>query len=239
MTIDDQVLITRLQDLIGSDLMFDPGMTMCAQVANITKAANFQLVNIGRARKMLTTEATKLAVHILVTSRLDYCNSLLVGVSDTLLKRLQNIQSTAARLITKKRKYDSITPELISRHWLPIRQRIAFKILVLVYKSLHQQTQLHFRHASCKNCSKAASLNIVIPTFHRTQNTDYVCWQIFLLLCTALIESTSRTHEDHSFSWEFQEAFKTSSFWTGIQPMTLVYLVYILYLFYVCLYLAP
>ena len=43
--------------------MFDPGMTMCAQVANITKAANFQLVNIGRARKMLTTEATKLAVH--------------------------------------------------------------------------------------------------------------------------------------------------------------------------------
>ena len=120
--------------------MFDPGMTMCAQVANITKAANFQLVNIGRARKMLTTEATKLAVHTLVTSRLDYCNSLLVGISDTLLKRLQNIQRTVARLITKKRKYDSITPELISLHWLPIRQRIAFKILVLVYKSLYQQT---------------------------------------------------------------------------------------------------
>ena len=91
-------------------VMFDPGMTVCAQVANITKAANFQLVNIGRARKMLTTESTKLAVHTLVTSRLDYCISLLVGVSDTLLKRLQNIQRTAARLITKKRKYDSITP---------------------------------------------------------------------------------------------------------------------------------
>jgi hypothetical protein len=131
---------------VGSDpvrnlgVMFDPGMSMCAQVANITKAANFQLVNIGRARKMLTTEATQLAVHTLVTSRLDYCNSLLVGVSDTLLKRLENIQRTAARIITKKRKYDSITPELISLHWLPIRERIAFKILVLVFKSLHQQT---------------------------------------------------------------------------------------------------
>ena len=64
---------------------------------------------------MLTTEATKLAVHTLVTSRLDYCNSMLVGVSETLLKRLQNIQRTAARLITK-RKYDSITAELISLH---------------------------------------------------------------------------------------------------------------------------
>ena len=121
-------------------VMFDRSMTMSAQVANIAKSANFQLINIGRARKMLTTESTKLAIHTLVTSRLDYCNSLLVGISETLIKRLQNIQRTAARLITRKRKYDSITNDLIDMHWLPIKQRVDFKILVLVYKSSHKQT---------------------------------------------------------------------------------------------------
>lgn len=121
-------------------VMFDAAMSMCAQVAKVTKIANFQLVNIRRARKMLTTEATKLAIHTLVTSRLDYCNSLLVGVSDIHLKHLQNIQRTAARLITNKRKFDSITSDLIELHWLPIKQRIDFKILLLVFKSIHKQT---------------------------------------------------------------------------------------------------
>ncbi|XP_072050137.1 uncharacterized protein [Amphiura filiformis] len=120
-------------------VMFDPGLTMAAQVASITKSANFQLVNIGRARKMLTTDSAKLAVHTLVTSRLDYCNSLLAGINNNLLKRLQNIQRTAARLITRKRKYDPISDDLINLHWLPVKQRIDFKIMVLTYKSLHQQ----------------------------------------------------------------------------------------------------
>jgi hypothetical protein len=124
-------------------VMFDRGMTMSSQVNNITKSANYQLVNIGRARKMLTTEATKLAVHTLVTSRLDYCNSLLTGISESQCKRLQNIQRTAARLVIRKRKFDSITSDLIDLHWLPVRQRIDFKVLVLVFKSIHQQTPMY------------------------------------------------------------------------------------------------
>ena len=90
-------------------VMFDCGLKMTTQVANTAKSANFRLVNIGRARKMLTTDSTKLAVHTLVTSRLDYCNSLLAGINRGLLKRLQNVQRTAARLITRKRKYDPKT----------------------------------------------------------------------------------------------------------------------------------
>ena len=63
-------------------VMFDCHMSMSAlQVTNIINDANFQLVNIGRARKLLTTNATKLAIHTLITSRLDYCNSLLIGLN--------------------------------------------------------------------------------------------------------------------------------------------------------------
>ena len=93
----------------------------------------------SRARKMLTTEATKLAVHTLVTSRLDYCNSLLIGITKSLETRLQNVQRTSDRIITKRRKFDSITPELINLHWLPIKQRIQFNVLVMVYKAHHNQ----------------------------------------------------------------------------------------------------
>ncbi len=102
--------------------------------------------HIGRGRKMLTDAATKLAVHTLVTSRLDYCNCLLIGISDNHLQHLQNIQRTAARLISKKRKIDSISTELINLHWLPIRQRIdfKFKVLVLVFKSVLHQAHLLF-----------------------------------------------------------------------------------------------
>ena len=121
-------------------VMFDCGLTMATQVANIARSSNFQLVNIGRARKMLTTESTKLAVHTLVTSRLDYCNCLLAGINRGLLKRLQNVQRTAARLITRKRKYDPISGDLIELHWLPVEQRIDFKILVLTYKAIHHQS---------------------------------------------------------------------------------------------------
>ena len=139
------VQIAEVNVAINSDpvknlgVMFDSGLTMAAQVANITRSANFQLINIGRARKMLTTDSTKLAIHTLVTSRLDYCNSLLAGINTTLLNRLQNIQRTAARLITRKRKYDPVSDDLIQLHWLPVKQRIDFKILVITFKCLHQQ----------------------------------------------------------------------------------------------------
>ena len=119
-------------------VMFDCNMSMSAQVNNVVKSANYHLINIGRARKMLTTESTKMAVHALVTSRIDYCNSLLAGISESLLKRLVNIQRTAARIVTRKRKYDPISHDLVELHWLPIKQRIDFKIIVLVYKCLHQ-----------------------------------------------------------------------------------------------------
>ena len=119
--------------------MFESAMSMNAQVSNIVKAANYHLVNISRARRFITTEATKLAIHSLVTSRLDYCNSLLMGITNRLLNKLQCVQRTSARLITNRRKYDPITSELIDLHWLPVKQRIDYKVLMLVYKALHNQ----------------------------------------------------------------------------------------------------
>ena len=72
-----------------------------------------------------------------MTSRLDYCNGLLYGLQKEKTDRLQSVLNTAARLVTLTRKYDSITPVLKELHWLPVRFRTQYKVLLQVFKALN------------------------------------------------------------------------------------------------------
>ncbi len=65
---------------------------------------------------------------------MDYCNLLLFGLPNTVLYNLQHLQNSIAKLITYKQKYDHNTPELIKLHWLPVKERISFKILLISFK---------------------------------------------------------------------------------------------------------
>jgi len=88
-------------------------------------------------RRSLTTQVTRALVQAFISCRLDYCNSVLAGVPDVYLQRLQSLQNAAARLVSGARRHDHITPVLVSLHWLPVRQRISYKTAVLVWKCLH------------------------------------------------------------------------------------------------------
>ena len=74
-----------------------------------------------------------------MSSRLDYANSLLYGVNSSQIQRLQRVQNRAAKLIVKARKRDHVTPLLKQLHWLPIKQRILFKIMTAIYKCLQNK----------------------------------------------------------------------------------------------------
>ena len=68
---------------------------------------------------------------------LDYCNSLLYGIPKYQLNRLQKVLNAAARVVCLVPKFDHITPTLMRLHWLPVKYRVIFKIVLLVYKALH------------------------------------------------------------------------------------------------------
>jgi len=78
-------------------------------------------------------------VQAFISSRPDYGNSLLCRIAGNLLQKLQSVQNAAARLITKTGRREHITPVLRWLHWLPVRQRIDFKLAVFVYNALHSQ----------------------------------------------------------------------------------------------------
>ena len=111
----------------------DSALTMEKQVNAVTKSCYYQIRNIGHTRHYISNEACKVLVHSLVTSRLDYGNAVLYGIPQTLSGRLQRVQNYAARLITRTRKREHITPVLCQLHWLPVLYRSHYKILLYTY----------------------------------------------------------------------------------------------------------
>ena len=116
---------------------------MVEHVNKICKTSYYHLRNISKIRKYLTEETTEILVHAFVTSKLDYCNSLLYGLPKHIIGSLQSVQNTAARIVTLTKKFDHITPVLIQLHWLPVHFRILFKVLLLVYKALNGMAPLY------------------------------------------------------------------------------------------------
>jgi len=87
--------------------------------------------------RSLSSDAAELLVQAFISTRPDYCKTLLYGISDNMYQRLQAVQDATARLITNTRRCEHITPVLQQLHWLPVRQRVQFKMAVLVPKALH------------------------------------------------------------------------------------------------------
>ena len=126
-------------------VMFDTNMKMDVHVENICRVSYYHLKNISDIRKYLSKDSAQKLVHAFVTSRLDYCNSLLYGTSSILLSKLQWVQNMAARIVALKGKYEHITPVLKDLHWLPIRYRIIYKLLLITYKALNNQAPVYIK----------------------------------------------------------------------------------------------
>ena len=123
-------------------MWFDSSLNMSEHMTKLCASAFFfcffYLYNIRRIRKYLSKNSAETLVHAFISSRLDYENSLLLGLPQYQIQKLQQMQNASARLIFSMPRYCHITPLLFDLHWLSVNQQIVFKILLLVYKVLHQ-----------------------------------------------------------------------------------------------------
>ena len=115
----------------------DDKLSMNSHINKVCNASFYYLHDIRRIRKHLSRDSSETLIHAFVSSRLDYCNSLLYGLPQVQIDKIQRVQNAAARLIFQQPKFCHITPVLSQLHWLPIKYRIEFKILLMTFKAIH------------------------------------------------------------------------------------------------------
>ncbi len=152
----------------GLGVLWDSNANMEAHINSICRAAFFQLQNIGKLRRYMNQSALETIVHAFITTRLDYCNSLLCGLPASLLDRLQRVQNTAARILTGTPRQAHITPVLESLHWLPVQKQVKFKILLLIYKTITDAAPVYLQefitpHVSSHNLCSMDQNQVQVP----------------------------------------------------------------------------
>ena len=128
---------SKVRDL---GVIFDQFLSFDDYISSVCRSTHFHLRNIGRIRHLLSHHATAQLIHALISTRLDYCNSVLYNLPKSSILRLQRIQNQAARILTRTPRRDHITEVLIDLHWLKIKERIVYKILIFTFKAFIDRT---------------------------------------------------------------------------------------------------
>ena len=108
-------------------VIFYNKLSLDTHIKNICKTSLLYLKNISNIRSFLPDKAAVQLTHAFVLSRLDYCNSLLQGLLSCSIRRLQSIQNIAARILTRTRKYEHITPILKNLHGFQWRHALTIR----------------------------------------------------------------------------------------------------------------
>jgi hypothetical protein len=124
-------------------ILFEDTLSMEKHISNVCRAGWAGIRRIGKLRKYLDEAATEKLAHAFITSRIDCCNSLLLGLPNRLIQHLQRLQNVTARLVCCAKRAEHITPILYKLHWLPVQQRIKYKTLLLAYKCLHNMAPVY------------------------------------------------------------------------------------------------
>ena len=149
----------------------DKTLSMDAHIKYLCRILFCQLRRIGKIRSFLSIDAAnKLAVSIIL-SRLDYCNSLLAGIPDNKLNKLQRIQNHAARLVLRKSRHANATALLRTLLWLPVKARIQNKITSLCFQYIYQNSMPPYNsgllnpYCPCRTLHSLGTSLLTVPRF--------------------------------------------------------------------------
>ena len=118
-------------------VLIDEHLSLIPQIYSVVKSCRYHLRSMWKIRRFLSADTAKALAHSMILSRVGYCNSLYLNMPAYAIELLQKVQNEAARFVTRTPRRESITPALVALHWLPVKQRISFKVLTIVYNALH------------------------------------------------------------------------------------------------------
>ena len=126
-------------------VIFDKNFNFRSHISAICSSCIYHIRDLRRIRRHLDLDSAKLHANVLVSSRFDYCNSLLSRIAETDLTKLQRVLNRLARVVTKSPPFTRSVPVLRSLHWLPVKYRVHFKICLLTYKALQEEQPVYLR----------------------------------------------------------------------------------------------
>jgi hypothetical protein len=164
------VVLSPVTSARNLGVIFDSNMSLSEHISAISKSCFQHIRDLQRIRNTINLSTACTIASSLIHSKLDYCNSLLLNLPVSSLKRLQFVLNSAARAVTNTSKFSHITPILKSLHWLKIEQRIHFKILSLTYKALDTNPPIYALFSLFKIfvilVLPPLSLLFILPTLH-------------------------------------------------------------------------
>ena len=187
------------------------------------------VINIGDSpiESTLTNPQLKEMINSALTSRVDYGNSLLYGIKGYLMFSLQSCQNNDARILSVQRKY--ITPVLKELHWLPVEQRMNYKMLLLAYKAQHGMAT-SFLSSLQSPYKPGRPLRSEGKQLTTPSISPRKFWQALLCACRDFhLEHAPCLHQMCAVHWHFQEQSDYTSVWCFIFIIQLDILSYCVY----------
>ena len=197
----------------------DAELSMEQHVSAVVRSCFFHIRSLSKVRPYITYKAASSIAVCLILSKLDYCNSLLSGLPQKQIKRLQAVQNAAARTVMKCKKTDHITPILRQLHWLTIQKRIRHKILSATYRSVHDNTPLYLSDLLQKHnpsrLLRSASRSLLDVPGPRDSKTKRYGQRAFRYVAPSLWNVLPESIKEKDSIQSFRPSLKTNFFTQG------------------------
>ena len=138
--------------------MFDCNLKSTTHVNKLVSTSYVTMRNITKIQHSLDQDMLKTLCHALVMSKIDYCNSTLLGTANYNLVKLQWVQNMLCRIVTATRKYDKISDQMIGLHWLKLEYQIIFKIATLMFRCVNNTGPSYLTDLISTGCRRNLNL---------------------------------------------------------------------------------
>ena len=155
--------ISPTDTVMNLGVTFDSLNTFTSHITNMCRVCYYHLNDLRHIRKYLSVETAALLANSMISSRIDYCNSLLYGVSKYKVAKLQKIQNALCRIVFRLDRTSHITPCLQKLHWLPVTYHIWFKYNLITFKAIKFSQPIYLSSLIKTSCLTRGNIVFLFP----------------------------------------------------------------------------